>query len=76
MAIDNAIDVDSIETLVVDLSGMQYKWGDAIARVFQKYRDLSPVIRLRAVDSEAWNGLLSMTMPSWAETLGRQIQFV
>ncbi|MBT4866301.1 MAG: hypothetical protein HON53_14450 [Planctomycetaceae bacterium] len=76
MAIDNAIDIDSIETLVIDLSGMQYEWGDAIARIFHKYPDMSPAYRLSAADSEAWNGLLAMIMPSWAETLGRQIHFV
>ncbi len=75
-AIDSAIHGRQFDSLVIDLSRMNYQWGDAIAIIFHKYRDSNPTFLLAMGCSESWKGLLNMTLPSWSETLEKQIRFV
>jgi len=75
-AIDAALLENPAAALVIDLSQMNYQWGDAIARIFHKYRRYNPKFLFAASHAEAWKGLLTMTWPSWSDQLGKDIRFV
>ena len=75
-AIDAAIKESPDLTLVIDLSKMEYEFGDAIGFLFHRYAELPLHFRLSTSHAAAWNGLLTMTMPDWVSQLGGRIVFV
>lgn len=75
-AIDKALVERTPVTLVIDFTRMNYRWGDAIAFVFHKYRRLNPMFLLPASQAEPWQGLLTITWPMWADCVGKSIRFV
>jgi hypothetical protein len=75
-AIDAAIVANPTAALVIDLTRMNYQWGDAIAYIFHKYGNHNPTFLLPTCHAEAWNGILTMTWPSWSDHLGKELRFV
>ena len=73
-ALEGVLADDPADRVVLDLSAMTYSFGDAIGALFLKHAEGPVDFVLSQACSEAWNGLLALVDPLWADR-GERIRF-